>query len=190
MINLNVTDIKQYIYCPRIIYFTYCQPVTKKNTYKMDFGSEQHDIVDQLEKRRTLQRYDLDKGKKFFKQKIFSKKYGLSGKLDMLVKTDSEFVPIEMKYTHNRPGLNHKYQLAAYMLLIEDYYQTGVRRGIIHLIPTKKTFHYKNSDKLRNKIKEIIASIRNIIQEEKFPEKVKGWRKCKDCEYKNYCGDV
>ncbi len=190
MINLNVTDIKQYIYCPRIIYFTYCQPVLKKNTFKMDFGNEQHDMVDILEKRRTLKRYGLENGVKLFKQKVYSERIGLSGKLDMLVKTEKDIVPIEMKYTQNRPGLNHKYQLAAYMLLLEDVYQRGIRCGIIHIIPTKDSYYYKNSDSLRCKVKEILNAIRNIIINERFPEKLTGWRKCKDCEYKNYCGDV
>jgi len=190
MINLNVTDIKQYIYCPRIIYFTYCQPVKKKNTFKMDYGSEQHDIVDVLEKRRTLKRYGLESGKKLFKQKVFSKKLGISGKLDMLVKTDTEIIPIEMKYTERRPGLNHKYQLAAYMLILEDVYQKGVRGGIIHIISNKDSYYYKNTDILRNKVKELILSIREIIRFERFPEVQAGWHKCRDCEYKNYCGGV
>ncbi|MFW6028823.1 MAG: CRISPR-associated protein Cas4 [Halanaerobiales bacterium] len=190
MINLNVTDVKQYIYCPRIIYFTYCQPVHKKNSFKMDFGSEMHDIVDVLEKRRTLKRYNLEYGEKLFKQKVFSDKLGLSGKLDMLVKTERELIPIEMKYTQKKPGINHKYQLAAYMLLLEEVYHCGIRGGIIHIIPTKESYYYKNTKSLRTKVREIIKKIREIIIYEKFPEKCDGWRKCKNCEYKNYCGDV
>src|SRR5690606_2667646 len=118
MIDLNVTDIKQYIYCPRIIYFTYCKPVQKKNTFKME------------------------------------------------------------------------YQLAAYMLLLEDIYKCGVRGGIIHTIPDKRSYYYKNTISIRNKVIEIINSIRELISNESFPEKPNGWKKCKDCEYKNYCGDV
>jgi len=189
-ININVTDIKQYIYCPRIIYYTYCQPVHKKTTYKMDYGSEMHDIVDVLEKRRTLKRYNLENGEKIFKQKVFSQSLGLSGKLDMIVKTERELVPIEMKYTFNKPGLNHKYQLAAYMLLLEDVYNCNIRGGIVHIIPDKSSYYYKNTDSLRSKVFEIIDSIREIISNEKFPDKCKQWRRCKDCEYKNYCGDV
>lgn len=190
MIDLNVTDIKQYIYCPRIIYFTYCQPVQKKNTFKIEFGSEMHDIVDVLEKRRTLKRYNLEDGEKIFKHKLYSERLGLSGKLDMLVKTKTQLVPIEMKYTMNKPGINHKYQLAAYMLLLEDIYKCGVRGGIIHTIPDKRSYYYKNTISIRNKVIEIINSIRELISNESFPEKPNGWKKCKDCEYKNYCGDV
>ncbi len=189
-LTINVTDIKQYIYCPRIIFYTYCQPVKKKNTFKMNFGKEQHDIVDQLEKRRTLKRYDLDHGEKLFKHRVFSKKYALSGKLDMLVKKERELIPIEMKYTLSRPGLNHKYQLAAYMIILEDVYQMPVRKGIIHIIPKKDSYSYKNTDSLREKVKEIIFNIRQMISDERYPKKVLGWKKCKDCEYQNYCGDI
>lgn len=187
---LNVTDLKQYIYCPRIIYYTYCQPVKKKKTFKMEFGSKQHDIVDQLEKRRTLKRYNLEKGDKIFKHKVFSEKYSLSGKLDMLVKQEREIVPIEMKYTNSRPGLNHKYQLAGYMLLVEEEFELPVRKGIIHIIPTKESYFYKNNDQLREKVKELIFEIRELIEKERYPDKTSGWKKCKECEFKNYCGDV
>ena len=190
MITLNVTDIKQYMYCRRIIYFTYCQPVKKKNTYKMEYGHEQHEIVDRLEKRRTLKRYGLEKGEKIFRHQVYSKKLGLSGRLDMLVKTGREYVPIEMKYSYNQPGLNHKYQLAAYMLLLEEEKRSGIRRGIIHTIPDKKTYMYRNSDDLRQKVKEIMREVRKIVKEEYFPRKPRGWKKCKDCEYKKFCGDI
>ncbi|MFW6237789.1 MAG: CRISPR-associated protein Cas4 [Halanaerobiales bacterium] len=190
MITLNVTDIKQYMYCRRIIYFTYCQPVKKKNTYKMKFGKEQHDIVDRLEKRRTLKRYGLDKGEKIFRYKVYSHKLGLSGRLDMLVKTDREYIPIEMKYSRNSPGLNHKYQLAAYMLLLEETEKKGIRKGLIHTIPDKRTYVYKNDDSLREKVVEIIDKIRDMISQERFPGGPRGWKKCKDCEYKKFCGDV
>src|SRR5690554_454627 len=190
MITLNVTDIKQYIYCPRIIYFTYCQPIDKKTIFKMEYGREIHDVVDVLEKRRTLKRYNLEGGEKLFKQKFFSERLGLSGKLDMLVKTEKGMIPIEMKYTQRKPGLNHKYQLAAYMLLLEDVYNSNIRSGIIHIIPDKSSYHYKNTDGLRDRVKEIIEEIRNMVVKERFPDKCQGWRRCKDCEYRNYCGDV
>ena len=79
-------------------------------------------------------RYGLDEGEKVFKHKVFSKRWGLSGKLYMLVKKEREIVPIEMKYTNIRPGLNHKYQLVAYMILLDDEFQLPVRKGIIHII--------------------------------------------------------
>jgi len=190
MISLRVTDIKQFMYCRRIIYFTYCQPVKKKDTYKMKFGSEQHDLVKQLEKRRTLKRYGIEEGEKIFKCQLFSKKYKLSGRLDLLIETERDLIPIELKYSTKEPRINHKFQLAAYMLLLEEKRKTGIRRGLIHTIPNKKTYSYNNSDKLRNKVKNILNEIRELIREEFFPAKPRGWKKCKECEYKKYCGDV
>lgn len=35
---LRVSDLKQFIYCPRIVYYNYVMPVEKKTTYKMEHG--------------------------------------------------------------------------------------------------------------------------------------------------------
>lgn len=32
MISIRVNDIKQYAYCPRIVFYQYCMPVEKKAT--------------------------------------------------------------------------------------------------------------------------------------------------------------
>ncbi len=59
MLKLRVADVKQYIYCPRVIYFTYVCPVDKKVTRKIQYGHEAHLELDRLEKRRTFKRYNL-----------------------------------------------------------------------------------------------------------------------------------
>ncbi|SJZ90870.1 CRISPR-associated protein Cas4 [Selenihalanaerobacter shriftii] len=187
---IKVTDIKQYVYCKRIIYFTYCMPLNVMKTYKMKFGKEKHDRVERLEKRRTLQRYGLEDGEKRYSVDLNSKRLGIIGKLDMLVVKDNEYIPIELKYSSRDPGLHHKYQLAAYVLLVEEEYKTSLRRGIIHLIPRKDTFEIKITANLRRKTKEIINEIKMIVELERMPEPVKERGKCKDCEYQNFCGDV
>ena len=36
MIELCVTDLKQFVYCPRIPFYQYVMPVEKKATFKME----------------------------------------------------------------------------------------------------------------------------------------------------------
>ena len=38
MISLRVNDIKQYAYCPRVVFYQYCMPVNKQSTWKMEQG--------------------------------------------------------------------------------------------------------------------------------------------------------
>jgi CRISPR-associated exonuclease Cas4 len=76
------------------------------------------------------------------------------------------------------------------MLLLEEEFKLPVRKGIIHIIPTKDSYFYKNNDKLREKVKKLLSEIKELIEKEQYPDKASGWKKCKECEFKNYCGDV
>ena len=187
---IKVTDIKQFAYCKRIIYFTYCMPLDIKKTYKMTEGKRRHKRNEELEPNRTLQRYGLETGEKKYSVNLSSSRLGLRGEVDLMVITENEYIPIELKYTTHQPGINHKYQLVAYCLLIEEEYQTIVKKGLIHLIPAKETIEIKLNTKLRDKLKEIIADINFIIESEQMPEATNDRGKCRDCEYRNYCADV
>lgn len=165
-------------------------PLEVIDTYKMEFGKQQHERTEELEKRRTLQRYNLETGEKKYAVSLSSQRLGLKGKLDMLVVQEKQYIPIELKYSTRNPGLNHKYQLVSYCLLVEEEYQASIRKGLIHLIPAKKTFEIEVTSNRRQKIKEIINEIKEIGEEEKMPAPTRDRGKCKDCEYQNFCGDV
>ncbi len=116
---LKVTDIKQYLYCPRITYYTYVLPVAKKTTAKMNIGKEEHLRFARFEGRRTVRSYALDTGHRVFGAYLFSPRLGLEGVLDMYIITPRGYVPVDFKNAC-RIGVNHKYQLVAYALLLED----------------------------------------------------------------------
>lgn len=191
--QVTVSDIRQYIYCPRVIYFTYVMPVDKKITYKMDYGKKQHIRTDMLEKRRKLNRYGFKEGRRIFHMPVSSKRLGINGVIDMVIEFKrgrlKEYCPVEFKNTLHRLQKNHKYQLATYAVLLEEYFQRPVRKGFIYTIPNKKVDEIIITDNMRIHIKRTVGAIRNMIKNERFPEK-RSERRCCDCEYKNYCGDV
>ena len=41
--TFTVTDLKQYEYCPRIVYYTYCLPLIRPTTFKMEAGVQAHE---------------------------------------------------------------------------------------------------------------------------------------------------
>ncbi|MBZ4653891.1 MAG: CRISPR-associated protein Cas4 [Bacillota bacterium] len=190
MIKLRVTDVKQYIYCPRIIYFTYVCPVEKKITRKMEYGKEEHLELDRLEKRRTFKRYSLSEGERRFHQYLRSERLGLEGKLDMHIISEGEYFPVEFKHTRKGPSLNHKYQLVSYAMLLEDYYNKPVRYGFLYLIPEKRPYPIEITPNARIFVKELLEKIREIILKERIPRPNQHKGRCTDCEYRNYCGDV
>ncbi len=187
---INVTDVKQYIYCPRIVYFTYCLPVEKKRSFKMKMGSEVHDIVAELEKRRKLKRYNLSEGERKYNVWLRSTNLGLSGKLDMLICTQSDLYPVDFKNTSGNPGDNHLYQLGAYALLVEANFLCQVKKGFIYLIPQKDARVVEFDKNFKSRVKQKIEDIKELIKREVMPKPTKNRGKCYDCEYKNYCNDV
>lgn len=59
LIPLRVNDMKQWEYCPRIVFYNTVMPVARKSTVKMERGKEIEIKLDALEARRTLRRYRL-----------------------------------------------------------------------------------------------------------------------------------
>ncbi len=106
MIKLRVADVKQYIYCPRVIYFTYVCPVDKKVTRKVQYGHEAHLELDRLEKRRTFKCYNLKDGERKFHTNLYSPRLGLEGKLDMHIVTGGEIFPGQMEIAEELRGWN------------------------------------------------------------------------------------
>lgn len=189
MIDLKVSDIKQFLYCPRIVYFTYVCPVDKKTTHKMNHGKEEHLELERLEKRRTFRRYRLENGERKFHTRLYSPRLRLEGMLDMHIVTGTEIVPVEFKYSSQTPALNHKYQLVAYAMLLEDNYHKPVRQGFLYFIPGNRIYPVAVTPNSRKFVKETLAKIQEMIVSERFPRPPYDKGKCTDCEYRNYCRD-
>lgn len=105
----RVSDVRQHVYCPRITFFNYVAPVPRHRTIKMQEGSQVHLEFADLEKRRTLARYNLDEGQREFRVPLRSERLELSGVLDMLITSPSGTYPVEFKNTHGKMALHHKY---------------------------------------------------------------------------------
>lgn len=190
MLKLRVTDIKQFVYCPRIIYYTYVCPVDKKTTRKMEYGKEAHVELDRLEKRRNFKRYNFSTAERKYHTHLYSKRLGLEGRLDMHLVANGEVFPVEFKYTSKGPSLNHKYQLVAYAMLLEDIYNRPIRYGFLHLHPEGKVTPVEITTNARMFVKDIMDKIRTMILQEKMPSPTPRKARCVDCEYRNFCNDV
>jgi CRISPR-associated exonuclease Cas4 len=188
--DLWVADIKQYLYCPRVVYFHYVMPVEKKPTYKMELGKEVHEAIGELEKRRKLRAYGLQEGTRVFDVRLNSIRLGLRGRLDMMIRTSDACYPVDFKLTEGRPHKNHLYQLAAYALLIEEEYGCEVKQGFVYLIPEKDAVVMQIGMDLKVDVADLIKTIREMVSREEIPEVNPSRRRCEDCEYQNYCGDV
>lgn len=191
MISLRVSDLKQYIYCPRILYFYYVLPVPRRVTRKMEYGKMEHIEIQQLEKRRGLKPYGIMEGKRSFQISLSSTRLGMHGVLDMMITSaDSNIYPVDFKHSLRQKDLHQKYQLAAYAMLLEEAYQRPVRFGFLYLIPAKKIVPVEITGGMREHVKKLISAIHNVVMGERMPAYVRSKQRCTDCEFRNYCADV
>lgn len=191
MISLRVSDLKQYIYCPRILYFYYVLPVPRRVTRKMEYGKMEHIEIQQLEKRRGLKPYGILEGKRSFQISLSSTRLGIHGVLDMMITSaDSNIYPVDFKHSLRQKDLHQKYQLAAYAMLLEEAYQRPVRFGFLYLIPAKKIVPVEITGGMREHVKKVISAIKNVVMGERMPAYVRSKQRCTDCEFRNYCADV
>lgn len=203
-LTLTVTDVRQWVYCPRIVYYTYVLAVKRPVTYKMTEGTREHERVTELEARRTLRSYGLrreDEARREFRVSLYSERLGLRGLLDMAIVTPHEVIPVE--YKDNTPhtamvgkqavpqvALNHKYQLTAYALLAEEQFGKAVRRGFVHYIPTKQSREVLITAEMREFVVNILAEIRAMLASERLPQPTPKRSRCQECEFRRFCGDI
>jgi CRISPR-associated exonuclease Cas4 len=187
---LRVNDLKQFEYCPRIVFYNTVMPVDRKITVKMERGKQEENSLDGLENRRSLKRYDLTSGERRFHVWLESTKLGLSGKLDLLLVSSKGYFPVDFKYTRGRPHRNHISQLAGYALLVEEAFETEVHTGFIYLAPIQRVVAIALTQQLKQQTLDRLTEIRSIIQEAILPVPTALRSRCEECEFRNYCGDV
>ncbi|MCW5934939.1 MAG: CRISPR-associated protein Cas4 [Fimbriimonadia bacterium] len=189
--EMKVSDLKQWFYCPRVVYWTYCLPVEKKLSFKMELGAQQHEVLSALERRRSLKAYQLQQAERHFHVPLYSESLGLSGVLDLLLITpQGRYLPVEFKQTTGALAMNHRYQLAGYALLLEETYGTTVDYAYLYRIPLKQVSRIALSPSLKDQARRALGDMRAMIEAERLPYPTPQRAKCEDCEYRRYCGDV
>jgi CRISPR-associated exonuclease Cas4 len=122
---------------------------------------------------------------------LISRKFGLTGRPDYLVRTREGIVPVEAKSTR-RPasGLpydSHLMQLAAYCLLVEDALGARVPYGLMRYADGEVRVEY--TQELRETLLEIIAEIRDAREADEVHRSHDEQRRCASCGYREVCDE-
>lgn len=188
---LAVSDLKQFIYCPRIPYFTNVLSLPRPVSVSMEEGQAVHLNLERLEVRRTLARYGFrgEAGERRFRVALISHRLGISGLLDVLLVSPRGLYPVEYKFSDSTPTLNWKYQLTAYALLVEEAFKRPVLAGFIYCTKTESIWSISVTDDSRRRTKAALDKLRQMLWTERFPAVRRQDRKCQECEWQNYCAD-
>ena len=193
---LEVTDLKQYTCCPRIVFYRYCLPRVRPITYSMEEGIRCHEEEETREERRSLRNYGLTSGERVYRLPLQSTKLGLTGHVDLAIATPSREVPgaeaivVEYKLSEQKAGSHFTLQLAAYALLLEEAWGLPVNRGFLYSIPLRKAESVAITQHLRRKVMQTVAQIRQIVESEIMPSPPSSLRRCVTCEFRRFCNDV
>ena len=192
VVHLSVTDIRQFIYCPRIVYYTVGLDLPRPLTAKMESGTISHSREEDLERRRSFKAYGVHEegARREFGVSLFSERLGLSGRIDMALILPREVCPVEYKDSVGPLGLHHKYQLTAYALLAEDYWDKPVRRIFVYWIPLRKAQEIVISPAMRRYTTRLLNGIRKVLDMDLRPDPTSRRARCVDCEFRRYCPDV
>jgi CRISPR-associated exonuclease Cas4 len=128
----------------------------------MEHGAEQHEVLAALERRREL----------------------------LVVTEDNQYFPVEFKETTGRGGMNHRYQLAGYAVLIEEVYNAEVNTGFIYRIPLKRVTAVRVTAALKRRVQRALTEMRALLDAERMPPPTSQRGKCVDCEFRRFCSDV
>ncbi len=188
---LRVTDLKQFAYCPRIVYYSYCLPLVRPTTYKMEASSELHEKAAHDEARRSLRAYGLSEGERRFDVALTSERLGLSGRMDMVILLgQQEAIPVDYKLSRHGEARHFHQQLAAYAELIEENWQIPVRRGFLYLLPERRAEEIKLTGRLRAGLRSQAAAMREMISQQAMPEPTASRARCINCEFRRFCNDL
>ena len=117
---------------------------------------------------------------------------GLQGNVDLIIRTArGEFIPVEYKNMNSDGGrvcMDHKYQLVAYALLIEETFNTTVKQGIVNYLPEGLILPFEITPNMKTHVKRVLGHIKRIIQTEELPPIRVAKHKCQGgCGHKQSC---
>jgi len=192
---IPVTWIKQYHFCPRIIYFLGVLGVTERTTESMLEGKTKHLGEEKLELRRKTLGGDRKTRvtQRWTRLHVASERLGLIGIVDEVVEIDGELAIVEVKHSEppKKTPKHHLYQAVAYAMLAEEALMKPIRRIIIRYLPSGKTHEVEITEAMKKHIKWTVRQIKRIINEEKIPKPPsKPKKQCHGCGWHWICKRV
>jgi CRISPR-associated exonuclease Cas4 len=189
----QVSELKQWEYCPRVFYFIRCLPRIRPTTYLMEEGTRAGEDTAGLEERRSLRAYGLQSGTREFNVRVESAVLGLRGILDMIIWQGEgkarTAMPVDFKLS-DKVGSHFALQVAAYALLVEEVFDVRVPQGYLYLIPKRSAEVVALNNRILNKTRKTIEKMHEVVNREFMPAPTAQIRKCIGCEFRRFCNDV
>jgi CRISPR-associated exonuclease Cas4 len=188
MIPINL--IRQYHFCPRIVYFNLLTNIKPIYPRHVSLGEDYHKIQEKLSRYRRFKKLHIDFKEIIIDKYFEDKELEIVGKIDTALITQDEIIPIEFKQkSGKKPTFGHILQLYGYGYLLSKAYSLEFKQAFIFYDQNLKLHHINITQKTKDQFFKTLQNIKDILEDEIFPNSNANEAKCSQCEYINFCDD-
>jgi len=187
--EIPINLIRQYYFCPRIVYFRYLIGFDSHEQIWVQQGKKHHERQYMLMKNRNLSRFGIKQGKVFYSDFLKNDYLKIHGFADAVIATDTEVAPVEFKLSRSKITKGYFYQLAAYGVCAEIKYNKKCEKGFFLFEDKGKVLEKAITDEHKNEIAELLNNISRMLEYEIMPDSSASAHQCSQCEYLNFCND-
>jgi CRISPR-associated exonuclease Cas4 len=177
-IEVLISAIEHYSYCPRQCALIHVEQTFDENVFTIrgKLAHERVDAGDDAPSHGTKTVRGIP---------IWSERYGLRGKADVVEFQPDGPYPVEYK-VGRRHGPYADLQLCAQALCLEEMLGVNIPRGAIYYAAARKRHEVRFDASLRARTLEIIAAIREMLITQRLPDAPNDER-CPNCSLINAC---
>ena len=176
---IAISALNQFVFCPRRCALMHVEGIWADNAHTLR-GTQIHEHAD-------APGYETERGVTLLRAvPLYSRRYGLSGRADIVEKRGRELIPVEYKKGPRRKFDNDDVQLCAQALCLEEMFQTTVRRGFIFHAASKRRREVLLNEELRQQTQTVIAAVRELLANETIPPAELKPR-CDGCSLRGIC---
>ncbi|MCC5816494.1 MAG: CRISPR-associated protein Cas4 [Leptospira sp.] len=187
--SIPISLLRQYIFCPRIPYFSEILGYRMQEPIWTEQGQSFHSELEKLIIRRIPEKFGFNNPSMEKRVNVVSEQLGLNGIVDFIFYNDTYVVPIEFKISGKKPTRGQELQLLAYGYALEEMKGLQFERGYFVMGSSKKPIAVFPNDFKRDEIINIRSSILQTYETMLMPESPASIHKCTQCEYLNLCND-
>jgi CRISPR-associated exonuclease Cas4 len=177
-LQVPISALEHYSYCPRQCALIHVEQVFEENLFTVR-GRLAHEKIEAADR-------DIAQGMRVERaMPLWSDRFGLSGKADLVEFRPEGPYPVEYKVGRRR-GRHPDLQLCAQALCLEEMLGVPVEKGAVFYHAVRRRHEISIDEPLRRKTLEAIEAVRDMLREQKLPPAPDDGR-CPNCSLVNAC---
>jgi CRISPR-associated exonuclease Cas4 len=174
-----ISALNQYVFCPRRCALMHVEGIWSDNEHTV-VGSLLHDRADEAG-------YETDGEVTILRAlPLYSVRYGLAGKADIVELRGGEPVPVEYKKGKRRRFDNDDIQLCAQAFCLEEMFRTEVPVGYVYHASSRRRREVIFDWRLRGETERAICEVRRMLEQRIVPAAELKPR-CDGCSLRSTC---